>query len=102
VSEEELNSSVVANTLAVARDLEAAGLTKSQAESIAEKLMEVMQSKNDDLVTKDYLKAELTDATRELESEMAALETRLIRWIIGLQFTTMIFIFGFFYFWLKQ
>ena len=102
-------SSVSFSTLAISRDLEATGFTKSQAEGIAEKLIEIVDHENNDWVTKDYLKAEIGVLRAELKTEIAELRSEMkeskidmIKWLIGLQFTSLALTFGFIYFLLKN
>ncbi len=58
--------------MAISRRLEARGFTESQAEGVAEELVVIVE--NSDLVTKDFLRAEMG----ELRTEMAGLETKLM------------------------
>ena len=64
------------DTLAVARELTAGGVSRDQAEVIAGAIGHAVQG---DHVTSDQFKAGLA----ELRTEMANLETRLIRWMVG-------------------
>ena len=57
------------NPLAVARDLEAAGVERRQAEAHAEALRAAVESNRGDLATK---------------ADLAELETRLIKWVLGI------------------
>ena len=61
------------DTLAAARDLEAAGVERRQAEAHAEALRVAVESTRGDLATK-----------ADLRAEIAQLETRLIKWGIGI------------------
>ena len=99
------------STLGISRRLEANGFTKSQAEGVAEELVEVVE--NSDLVTKDFLRAEMAasksdlrtemaELKSDLRAEMAELKTDLIKWIIGLQFTSLGLMFGLIYFLLRH
>ena len=64
------------NPLAAARDLEAAGVERRQAEAHAEALRQAASAGRDELATK----ADVVG----LRAEIAQLETRLIKWGIGL------------------
>jgi hypothetical protein len=82
------------STLAIARDLESAGFTKAQAESIAEKFIEFSEQHCDELVTKDYLKAQLAEFKTQLaefKTQLADLSVEIkdshinaIKWLVGL------------------
>ena len=61
------------NPLAAARDLEAAGLERQQAEAIASQLRDAATAEREDLVTK----TDLANAIGSLRSEM--------RWMFGFQ-----------------
>ena len=62
------------DTLKTAKVFEGAGFAKSQAETLATTLAEATSASREDLVTKDYLHAEL-----------AVLKTDMIRWMLGSQ-----------------
>ena len=64
------------DTLTAARDLEAAGVERRQAEAIAEGMRQAAGSGRDELATR----ADLAD----VRAEIARLETRLVKWGIGL------------------
>ncbi len=57
------------NALAIARELETAGVERRQAEAIAEGMRQAAGADRDELVTK---------------TDLAALETRLVKWGYGL------------------
>ena len=61
------------NPLAVARDLKATGIDTDQAEAIAEGMRQAAGADRDTLATKV-----------DLDSAVAALEVRLVKWGIGL------------------
>ena len=65
------------DTLAVARELTAGGVSRDQAEVIAGAIGHAVEQ--GDHVTSDQFKAGLA----EFRTEMANLETRLIRWMVG-------------------
>ena len=65
------------DTLAVARELTAGGVSREQADVIAGAIGHAVEQ--GDHVTSDQFKAGLA----ELRTEMANLETRLIRWMVG-------------------
>ena len=65
------------DTLAVARELTAGGVSRDQAEVIAGAIGHAVEQ--GDHVTSGQFKAGLA----ELRAEMANLETRLIRWMVG-------------------
>ncbi len=66
------------NTLSIASDLSKAGIAKSHAEAIAN----AIGTRQEDLATKDFVRAEIST----IRGEMSALETRLVRWIVGTVF----------------
>ncbi len=97
------------STLAISKGLEANGFTIPQSQILAETIVEAVESDNKNLVTKDYLKAELMELKMELKSDIAALETkmagfetRVIQWMIGLQFSTIGLVVGLIYFLLRH
>ena len=63
-------------TLAAARELEAAGIERRQAEAIAG----AIRNGEGDLVTKDHLDARLA----ELEARLVERESRLVKWAVAL------------------
>ena len=63
-------------TLTAARDLEAVGLERRQAEAIAS----AIRNGQGELVTKDHLDARLAD----LETRLVERENRLVMWAVGL------------------
>ena len=66
------------DTLTAARDLEAAGVERRQAEAIAEGMRQAAGAGRDELATR----ADLAD----VRAEIARLHTRLVKWGIGLAF----------------
>ena len=78
------------DTLTAARELEAAGIERPQAEAIAKTMRE---SRRSDLANLANLatKADLAEVRTEIaavRTEIANLETRLVRWIVGTVLTT--------------
>jgi len=67
-------TSVAIDTLKTAKSLEGAGFGKSQAETLATTIAEASTSAHEELVTKDFLKAEL-----------ASTKTDLVRWLLASQ-----------------
>ena len=65
------------DTLAVAQRLAAGGIDRDQAEVIADAIHQAVEQ--GDHVTSDQFKAGIA----EMRTEMANLETRLVRWMIG-------------------
>ena len=65
------------NTLTVARQLAAGGVDRDQAEVIAQAIGDSLEHR--DHVTSDQFKAGLA----EVRAEIANLETRLVRWMVG-------------------
>jgi hypothetical protein len=99
------------STLAISRRLKDKGFTESQAEGVAEELVDIVESS--DLVTKDFLRAEMGELRGELRAEIAGLETRLmgkigdsktdtIKWLISLQFGSLALTVGLIYFLLRH
>ena len=78
------------DTLSAARDLEAAGIERRQAEAIAGTVRQATAADREALATK----ADLAELRADMQADMAALETRLradlraelgtIRWSVGL------------------
>ncbi len=58
------------STLSIAKDLEANGFTRAQAESLAEAILEATENDIRDLVTKDYLGTEISVAKAELKADL--------------------------------
>jgi len=72
------------STFTISKSLEAKGFTAGQAEGIAEAVVESVESEKKDLVTKEYLKSEMTIFESRLETQMVALEIRMIQWMVSL------------------
>jgi hypothetical protein len=70
------------STFTISKSLEAKGFTAGQAEGIAEAVVESVESEKKDLVTKEYLKSEMTIFESRLETQMVALEIRMIQWMV--------------------
>ncbi|MCY4223021.1 MAG: hypothetical protein OXC25_05325 [Thiotrichales bacterium] len=68
------------NALAIARELEAAGVERRQAEVIADGMRQAAGADRDELATKADLAGFAT------KSDLAALEVRIVKWAIGLAF----------------
>ena len=68
------------DTLTAARDLEAAGLERPQAEAIVKTMRESGRADFASLATKVDI--------AEIHTAIANLETRLLRWIVGTILTT--------------
>lgn len=62
------------DTLKTARTFEGAGFAKGQAETLASTIAEATSASREDLVTKDYLRG-----------EVSALKNDLVRWMLGSQ-----------------
>jgi hypothetical protein len=108
------------STLAISKEFEANGFSMPQAQILAETIVEAVESDSKNLVTRDYLKAETATVKSELKAEIAelrtelksdiagletkmtAFETRVIKWMIGLQFTTIGLVVGLIYFLLRH
>ena len=78
------------STLKIARRLKAKGFIESQAEGIAEELVEAVGKS--DLVTKDFLStkfAEVKTEIGEVKIEMKSLKIDAIKWLVGLQFASL-------------
>lgn len=111
----------------ISRTLEVTGLTKAQAAAIAEQIVETVQEENDQLVAKDFFRAEMTIFRAEmtglegrvgiklagletkiagLEAKIADSETRITKWLIALQlpafFAFLSLLSGWIYFLLKK
>ncbi len=63
------------DTLSIAADLAAAGIDKRHAEAQAKAIASAVGDSHGDLATKDFVDAKIN-----------ALETRLVRWIVGAGF----------------
>lgn len=77
------------NTLSIASDLSKAGIERSHAEAIAN----AIGTRQRDVATKDFVRAEISGVRAEIRAEigavrteMGALETRLVRWVVGTVF----------------
>ena len=75
----------VVDTLKISKSLEQAGFAKAQADSLAVTFGETISSSREDLVTKDFLKAELAELRGELRTEIAGSKTEVIRWLFASQ-----------------
>ncbi|ATI56826.1 MULTISPECIES: hypothetical protein [Sphingomonas] len=76
------------NSIRASRDLETAGAAKPLADAIATILGDTMVTSREDLVTKDYLKAEIATVHTEMakvRTEIASAKNDTIRWLIGSQ-----------------
>ena len=73
------------NSIRMSRQLEEAGAQKPLADAIASMLGDTLGQSREDLVTKDYLKAELAQLRSELRIEIADVKSDMIRWLIGSQ-----------------
>ncbi len=80
------------DTLKTARSFETAGFAKAQAEALATAMADAMQSSREDLVTKDFLKAELAELRGEiaemrgeLRNEIVQSKNDMVRWLLGSQ-----------------
>ena len=87
------------DTLSVAQELTAGGIDRDQAEVIANAMRKLAEQ--GDHVTADQFKAGLAEVRTELRTEtagirteIAALETRLIRWMVGTVLATAALTFG--------
>ena len=86
------------DTLAAARDLEAAGLERPQAEAIVKTMRESGRADFANLATKvdiaevrTEIKVDIAEVRTEIadvRTAIANLETRLLRWIVGTVLTT--------------
>ena len=74
-----MSAASAVDTLAVARDLEAADIGRRQAEAIAGAMYRVAGATDDTLATK----ADLAELRSELKIDLATLETRLMRFYFG-------------------
>ena len=70
------------DTLTVAQQLSAGGVDRDQAEVIAKAIHDGLE--HGDHVTSDQFRAGLA----EVRTEIANLETRLVRWMVGTVITT--------------
>ena len=74
-----MSTASAVDTLAVARDLEAADIGRRQAEAIAGAMYRVDGATDDTLATK----ADLAELRSELKIDLATLEARLMRFYFG-------------------
>lgn len=88
-----LRKKIIMNVLKLIKFLERNGFTPTQAEAIVESFMEMIQ--NNDLVTKDFLKAELNGLELKMDAKISHLEVNmlkmkwdLIKWMISVQLVT--------------
>ena len=65
------------DTLKTAKTFEDAGFAKPQAEMLAVTIAEAMRDSREELVTKDYLKAELAIIRTEIKAEIAGVRTEI-------------------------
>ncbi len=96
--------------MSISRRLEARGFTESQAEGVAEELVDIVE--NSDLVTKDFLRAEMAGLEAKLTAKISDVRTEIsdvrvevghlkndtIKWLISLQFGSLALTVGLIYF----
>lgn len=83
------------DTLKYARALESAGVSRKHAEAQAEVTSEVLSEMiTEKLVTKDDLKATEIAIRSDFKKEIGDLKIDTIKWMIGLFFTQIAFIFA--------
>ena len=75
------------DTLTAARELEAAGIERPQAEAIVKTMRESGRADFASLATK-VDSAEIRTEIADVRTAIANLETRLLRWIVGTILTT--------------
>lgn len=75
----------VVDTRKISKSLEQAGFAKGQADTLAVTFAETTSASREDLVTKDFLKAELAELRADLRTEIAGSKTELIRWMFASQ-----------------
>jgi hypothetical protein len=102
------------STLGISRRLKANGFTESQADAVAEEFVEVFE--HSELVTKDFfsgkigelkadsasLETKLMGKIGDIKNDIAGLETRMLKWMVGLQLTSLGLMFGLIYFLLRH
>ena len=69
------------STLGISRRLQANGFTESQAEGVAEELVEIVE--NSDLVTKDFLSANSAGLETRLMAKISDVRTEMgeLKWL---------------------
>lgn len=78
------------DTLKVSKAFEDAGFVKAQADTLAITIAEATSASREDLVTKEFLRAELAVLRSELRTEMAGVKNDLVRWLLGSQVTLIV------------
>lgn len=69
------------DTLKVSKSFEDAGFAKAQADSLAVAIAEAASLSREDLVTKEFLRAELAGVRGEIQG----VKNEMIRWLLGSQ-----------------
>lgn len=78
------------DTLKTARAFEGAGFGKAQAEALVNAMADAAVASREDLVTKDFFKAELATLRGELRADIANSRNEMVRWFLGSQATLVI------------
>lgn len=73
---------MVMDTHRVVKRLKEAGFTDTQAEVVTDIVRDAREMDRDDLVTKAFLRSELTDVKSELRSEIQNLKADLFKWLL--------------------
>lgn len=73
---------MVMDTHRVVKRLKEAGFTDTQAEVVTDIVRDAREMDRDDLVTKAFLRSELTEVKSELRSEIQNLKADLFKWLL--------------------
>ncbi len=78
------------DTLSIARKLSSSGVKREQAEAIADVVADAVDQQYGELATKDFVRnqistvrGEISDLRGDMNTQISALETRLVRWIVA-------------------
>lgn len=87
-------ATMMLDTLAMSERLADAGVETRQAKAIAAMIGESQTVGRDDLVTKPFLAAELSQVRSEIRTLNAELKADMVRWFIGSQAVLLLAIVG--------
>lgn len=73
---------MVMDTHRVVKRLKEAGFTDIQAEVVTDIVRDAREADRDDLVTKGFLRSELTEVKSELRTEIQNLKADLFKWLL--------------------
>ena len=73
------------DTLKASKSFEDAGFAKAQADTLAVAIAEAASTSREDLVTKEFLRAELAILRSDMVGQIATSKNDMVRWLLGSQ-----------------